>query len=111
MRATAATGLGRISDPGADATAALTAALRDLSPGVRRAAAGALGSIRDTTTVPALANLFRDDDRTVRRAAVRALAQIRNSTALDALRSYTDTTDVESQRAINSALRRQRVSL
>jgi len=111
VRATAATGLGRLTDPGSGATAALVSALRDLSPGVRRAAAGALGSIKDTTTVPALTDLFRDDDRTVRRAAIRALASIRNSTALDALRSYSDTTDVEATRLIDSALRRRRVSL
>ena len=72
---------------------------------------GALGSIRDSSATPALIGALQDDDRTLRRAAVRALAQIRTDRALDALRSYTDSTDTETQRVIDNALRRRRISL
>lgn len=68
------------------AVVALVATLADPSPGVRLAAAEALGSLQDTAAVRALMRALRtDDDAEVRRAAAHALGEIEDPTAIPAL--------------------------
>lgn len=84
LRIEAAGRLGQSRDP--RAVTALTSALRDRDPGVQRAAALALGEIRDTTAVPALIDLLKTSrDTGVRNSAAFALGVIRNRRAVDAL--------------------------
>jgi HEAT repeat protein len=66
---------------------ALVAALADTSPGVRGAAAVALGGYREARAVPALVRLVGDPESGVQDAALHALGRIGDAPAVDALLS------------------------
>lgn len=71
---------------GPEVAVALGAALTDTAPGVRVAAATALGDLRDPGSVDALIAAVADPSFDVRRAAAVALQRIRTPEALAALR-------------------------
>ena len=80
VRARAAQALGRmpLDVPGDDASQALSLALTDADPGVRAAAAFALGIRRDPTTAGALARAWNDAEARVRQRVVEAASRIGN---------------------------------
>ena len=65
--------------------AALTAALKDSDPGVRAAAAQALGRLDDKSAGNALAELLRDPDPEVQQQAIMALAELEDPRAVPGL--------------------------
>lgn len=79
VRAQAAISLGSVEKSLA-ARGALTAALRDVHPAVRAAAATSLGRIGDSGDVIALRKLERDPEEPVRNAARTSIARLETST-------------------------------
>lgn len=65
--------------------AALVSALKDSDPGVRAAAAHALGNLEARSSADALASALNDSDPSVRRAATMALAEMEDRRAIPAL--------------------------
>ncbi len=65
--------------------AALVGALKDSDPGVRAAAAHALGNLEDRGAANALAGVLNDSDASVRRAATMALAEMEDRRAIPGL--------------------------
>ena len=70
---------------GSSASTALIGALRDDDPGVRAAAAEALGKRHEMAAVPALVTALRDEEAAVRANAVEALSEMGDLRALDGL--------------------------
>lgn len=93
-----------VQDTSAAVVNGLTEALRDAHPGVRRAAANALGNLGARRAVPALLSASDDDNVDVRRAVVHALGEIRDRRAVDALVRRAGDGDREVREAAISAL-------
>ena len=82
LRWRAAFGLGLVGGKSKMAHEALTKALADKSPLVRRAALGAIGRSGGKTTVPMVAPSIRDPDPLTRAAAAKALGRARDPAAV-----------------------------
>jgi HEAT repeat protein len=105
VRRTAAAGVASIRGP--EAVAALTTALGDQDPSVRAAVVSSLGSMRDETVAPAVAQILaRDPVAAVRRAAVWALAALRSDDAHRGLQVAVSDADASVRRSAVSALNR-----
>ncbi|MBP2647413.1 MAG: putative rane protein [Gemmatimonadetes bacterium] len=75
--------------------AALVAALKDSDPGVRAAAAQALGRLDDKSAGNALAELLRDPDPEVQEQAIMALAELEDPRAVPGLEKLLTSGDAE----------------
>lgn len=75
--------------------AALTAALKDSDPGVRAAAAQALGRLDDKSAGNALAELLRDPDSEVQQQAIMALAELEDPRAVPGLEKLLSNSDAD----------------
>ncbi len=103
VRQMAAAMLGRIGSPGA--AGALTAAMRDLDPGVRIAAIDALAKLPDGSTATApLIDCLADDDDAVRAAAIRALGQLQADESMDRIRALRGDQSIHVRAALAVAL-------
>jgi hypothetical protein len=109
VRARAATTLGRVG--GAEAAAALTAALSDQTPSVRIQAAHALRSAEGPRAIPAIGDvLLSDPDVSVRRAAVRILGTLPDPAATAALSRAAADSDAQIRHDVSRTLQRRGVS-
>jgi beta-lactamase regulating signal transducer with metallopeptidase domain len=77
--------------------AALVAALKDSDPGVRAAAAQALGRLDDKSAGNALAELLRDPDPSVQRQAILSLAELEDPRAVPGLEKLLNSPDADTR--------------
>lgn len=84
--------------------AALVAALKDTDPGVRAAAAQALGRLDDKAAGNALAELLRDPDPAVQQAAVMSLAELEDPRAVPGLEKLLTSPDADTRQQAASEL-------
>ena len=102
LRMAAATGLGRVGDPGV--TSRLVDRTADPDPRVRTRSAVACGRIGDPRAVEALERRLADADPDVRQAAADALGKIGSDPALTALLEFADDENESVRRVVVDAL-------
>lgn len=102
LRMAAATGLGRVGDPGV--TSKLVQRLGDPDPRVRTRSAVACGRIEDPRAVEGLERRLDDADADVRQAAADALGKIGSDPALTALLRFADDENESVRRVVVDAL-------
>jgi len=84
--------------------AALVAALKDTDPGVRAAAAEALGRLDDKSAGNALAGLLNDPSPEVQEQAIMALAELEDPRAVPGLEKLLTSTDADTREQAASRL-------
>jgi len=83
---------------------AISTLVHDLSPGVRSAAALALGRLGGASSLTLLLELLEDEEGSVRRDACKALGRLRDKTAIASLLLHADTDEFDVAMASSEAL-------